>query len=167
VKRIDTVYVATRDTAPAKVLLPVAVVKHSVKKQGNVLTKMFSSQPDSSHYVTRIYRDTVMIPLGSIYITDSISGDTLIRNTISDIQTPTIREQITSVRKRAMLYAGLDIIGTKRQPFQLVGPHLSLKTKQDKLYTLGAMTGTFNRLTIDDVVWRAGVSFPIRLKRRR
>lgn len=96
-----------------------------------------------------------------------IINDTVYRNRITsrrlqtDFRIPNTNTTVTIEKKRNVVYMGASLVGTPLAPLYAVGGDLSLKTKDDRLYSVGAFT-TKNGA----IYYQAGFKAPIRLRKR-
>ena len=107
------------------------------------------------------YSDKQLVAGGSVLIEDSVYQNRITyRKLTTDLPTTTITNTITLKENRNVVYAGLGAIGNKDQ--LSVGGDLSLKTRNDNMYSAGAYISTTG-----SVQYQFGYKVPIRLKRRK
>lgn len=167
-KQLPTV-VTKIDTVVGKNL--VTIIRDTVYKPkiSNVVihhydtTKIFEENFCSD---TAIYSDTISVKYGKVIINDTISENTIHSRGFKIDQTlpptPTIvktaKETIT-LPKRSIFYLGFSGTGSKQNYFYSIGSDVSLKLKNDKIYSIGAS------LTIDNqILFGLGIKFPIKIK---
>lgn len=107
------------------------------------------------------YSDKQLVNGGSITIEDSLYQNRITnRRLITNIPTTTITNTITLKENRNVVYAGLGAIGNEKN--LSVGGDLSLKTRNDNMYSVGAfITKT------GDLQYQFMYKVPIRLKKRK
>lgn len=127
---------------------------------------MFIS-PGPTNEINRVihkayYSDTVKVSYGSVTITDTITDNRIIgRSVNADISVPTVTKTVTLTQpKRAILYGGLNVSGGPQNYLFSLGADLSLKTKNDRIYSAGVSLTRDNQ-----VLYGIGMKFPIRLKK--
>lgn len=115
------------------------------------------------YYSAKIYADTVGTKYGDIVVNDTISKNSVQgRSLYYDFQIPTVTRQITIREpKRTIMYAGAGVWGSDVSLLYGTEVNLSLKNKQDKIFSLKGMLDRQG-----NVVYGFGVSVPIRLKKR-
>lgn len=94
-------------------------------------------------FAKRVYIDSIKIDtLGFVLVKDTISQNRIIsRLTENHLSIPIIKETTTITNPpiyKTQLYYGFDIMGSKTEPINYFGANLLLKTKKDKIYTIGA-----------------------------
>lgn len=116
------------------------------------------------YFAHRLYEDTVKIDtLGFIIIKDDISQNRIVeRHTFLDYKVPTINKTTTiqlPYKPKTQVYAGFDIIGGTKG-LNYFGPNLLLKTKTDRIYTIGVGYNPNDRIN-----YKFGTEWKIRLKK--
>lgn len=115
-------------------------------------------------YATRVYRDTIAIDsIGYAYITDTISKNKIESRWFSaNYKLPIITKETTVVippKAKTQVYAGFEGVVNRNEPLSYFGPTLTLKTKKDGMYTLGAGYDLNGGVSI-----KAGILWKIKLK---
>lgn len=107
------------------------------------------------------YRDTVKVEHGSVTISDTISRNRITGRGVKVSQRlPVIRETVTLYQpKRNLVYLGVNVQGGPQNYLFAAGADLSLKTKNDRVYSAGVSVTRDNQ-----VLYQGGVRFPIRLR---
>lgn len=112
-------------------------------------------------YQKAFYSDTQRVKYGKVIINDSVHQNRITyRNFVADLNVPEVTNTITVAQKRNVVYLDFAGMGTISSPLYALGGGLTLKNKQDKLYSVGAMT-TIN----GDVYYTGKFSIPIRLRK--
>jgi hypothetical protein len=113
-------------------------------------------------YQKVFYSDTQTNKYGKIVIDDTVYKNRIAsRRVITDFKVPEVTNTVTLKQKRNVVYVGASAIGTIKTPLYAVGGDLSLKTKTDRMYTVGAYTTISGQ-----VYYSAGYKVPIRFKRK-
>lgn len=162
-----------RDTVPGQ--LKVIIDTHYVPKPYKVIDRQIITnidtvpvleQIDTSQIVIdyhrlRYYSDTVKIDYGSAIISDTVTENKITgRSVKATLQIPVIKETITLYQpKRNIVYFGLSAQGGPQNYLFAAGADLSLKTRNDRMYSAGVSLTRDNQ-----VLYGIGVKFPIRLR---
>lgn len=108
------------------------------------------------------YSDKQLVAGGSITIEDSLYQNRITsRRLITNLPTTTITNTITLKENRNVVYAGVNAVGNPTTPIYAIGADLSLKTRNDNVYSVGAFS-TKN----GELFYQVGYRVPIRLKKR-
>lgn len=116
-------------------------------------------------YFAKIYyEDTIKLDsYGYILIKDTISQNRILtRSSITNIIVPTIDKTITNTiypPLKNQVYFGFDLMGNKTNPINYFGLALSLKTKKEGLYNIGAGLTSNEGTTL-----KFGIQWKIKLK---
>jgi len=107
------------------------------------------------------YSDNQAVSGGSVLIEDTVHQNRIIsRKLTTNIPVTTITNTITLKENRNVVYFGVGAIGNQQS--LSVGGDLSLKTRNDNMYTAGAFISTNGGLQYQ-IMYRV----PIRLKKRK
>lgn len=159
---IDTHYVPK----PYKVVDK--VVETKVVKFDHFKTDTVYTHPDP-HGIKRFmldsafYSDTVNIDHGTAIINDTITENRIAgRGIKSTIQIPIIKETVTIFQPpRNIVYLGFSGTGSKQNFFYSIGTDLSLKTRNDRIYSAGV------NLTRDNqVLYEGGFKIPLKFSKK-
>ena len=114
-------------------------------------------------YQKVFYSDTQSITdYGKIIIQDTVYRNRITaRRLQTDFRIPNTNTTVTIERKRNVVYMGANVVGTPLAPLYAIGGDLSIKAKDDRIYTVGAFT-TKN----GTIYYQAGFKAPIRLRKR-
>lgn len=113
-------------------------------------------------YQKVFYSDTQTNKYGKIIIDDTVYRNRIAsRRVITDLKVPEVTTTVTLNQKRNIVYIGASALGTIAAPLYAIGGDLSLKTKTDRMYTVGAYTTKDGQ-----IYYLAGYKVPIRLKRK-
>lgn len=148
---LDTVYIPK----PYKVFVS---YKEFIKLPGEVIT---DTQWITTE--TRYYSDTIRNKLGAFVIDDTLANNKIIGRNLSatlNLPGPTVitETKILETPKKSIFYIGLNGTGSKQHYFYSIGPDFSLKTKNDKMYSIGVSVTTDNQF-----LFGAGFKIPIKL----
>jgi len=114
-------------------------------------------------YQKVFYSDTQTNKYGKIVIDDTIYKNRIAsRRVVTDIKIPEVTNTVTLVKKKNIVYIGAGALGSLESPLYAVGGDLSLKTKTDRMYTVGAYTTKDGK-----VYYAANYKVPIRFKKRK
>lgn len=115
----------------------------------------------ADYHGQRYYSDTMAIDHGTAVINDTVSQNRITGRSLKVSQRiPVIKETVTLYQpKRNIVYLGVNVQGGPQNYLFAAGADLSLKTKNDRIYSLGASVTRDNQ-----VLYQGGVRFPIRLK---
>lgn len=117
----------------------------------------------SRFYQKVFYSDTQTNKYGKIVIDDTIYRNRIAsRRIITDMKIPEVTNTVTLVKNRNVVYFGVSAVGSPTNPLYAVGGDISLKSRNAKMYSIGAFTtkeGT--------VYYQAGVKIPIRLIKQK
>lgn len=104
-------------------------------------------------------RDTGLNKYGKVIVNDTIHGNRITsRRLVTDLRIPEVTNTITLNQKRNVVYFDVNVLSSQNTPLVAIGGGLSLKSKNDKIYSAGAMT------TKDGTMYyTAGMKIPIRL----
>jgi len=123
----------------------------------------------SRFYQTAYYSDTIskrdtgLSKYGYIVVADSVSQNRITsRRLISNLKIPEVTNTITIQKNKIVLYAGVSAMGTLATPLYALGGDLSLKSRNGKIYTVGALTTKEG-----DMYYVAGFKVPIRLRKQK
>ena len=107
------------------------------------------------------YSDTQKVTHGSIIINDTVTRNRIVsRRLQTNITVPEITNTITLRQpKRLVMYFGVNGIGSQATPLFGAGVDLSVKWRDDRMFTIGAI------LNRNDIFYQTGVKWPIRLKK--
>lgn len=165
VEVVDTVYLDTT-TEVAYIPVPVKVVEPEVVYKTDTLETFEVVQVDTSqvlidYHRRRYYRDTVSIEYGTAIISDTITANRIAgRSVKTHLQIPVITSTVTVYQPpRNIVYLGFSATGSTQNYFYSIGADLSLKVKNDRIYSAGVNLTRDNQL-----LYQAGVKFPIRLR---
>ncbi len=97
-------------------------------------------QPGSTP-TTTYYSDTIPNKYGNFIVNDTLRGDSIIgRGIKTNISVPTITKTYTiQAQQRTIVYMGAGLIGNQGTPLFGTSANLALKTKNDKVYSIGAV----------------------------
>jgi len=113
-------------------------------------------------YQKVFYSDTQTNKYGKIVIDDTIYKNRIAsRRVITDIKVPEVTNTVTLLKKKNIVYIGASALGSLESPLYAVGGDLSLKTKTDRMYSVGAYTTKDGK-----VYYSAGYRVPIRFNRK-
>jgi len=152
-------------------------VKETIFKKGETIFKEeiiyvdVPSKVDTNlilkdYFAKVVYKDTLKLKdsLGYITITDTITKNSILNRLYNtSINKTTIKETlIVKDLPRNQLYVG-GLVGFDRTNIvNFLGPNLTLKTKKDKMFSLGGGLGLNKNLTI-----QAGMSWKISLRKKQ
>lgn len=154
---IDTQYVPK----PYKVVQYKPVFKTDTLELTEIV-QVDTSQIVLDYHRRRYYSDTVKIDFGHAIINDTVTENRIAgRGVKTNQRLPVIKETVTIFQPpRNILYLGFSGTGSKQNFFYSIGTDLSLKTRNDRIYSAGV------NLTRDNqVLFEGGVKFPIRLRK--
>lgn len=115
------------------------------------------------HLSTKYYSDTQSIKYGSLVINDTLNRNSIIGRGIRLSQRiPEIKTTYTiRAKQKTIFYLGADVYSNFNNPIWGVGANASLKLKNEKIYSLGAVLPQNN-----SVVYTFGFKIPIRLNKK-
>lgn len=137
-ERIDTVYIPR----PYAVYRP-GNVPEPLEKWDTIYIQEFDDlEKDliiNDYYSFYIYKDTIPNKYGNVVIEDTISRNKIIsRGVTTSLNIPEVTKTITLVQpKRAAVFIGADLFGSKEELAAGYGVNLSLKTKKDRIVEVG------------------------------
>ncbi len=134
---VDTVYVDK--IVPHKVYIP-GITKY-IPGDTVYIKDIDTTAVLNDYFAKRVYDDTIKLEgLGYVLIKDTISQNKIIsRITDGKYKIPVIiKETIIPIKPKNQVYVGIDFIGGPPNLLNYVGPSLTLKTKKDKMYSIGA-----------------------------
>lgn len=165
----DTVWmVAQGDTIYKPVPYTVTNTIHKTFYKTDTL-ETFEVQPTDTakiletFYQKVFYTDTQNVKYGKIIIDDTVYKNRIAsRRVITDLKIPEVTNTVTVVQKRNVVYAGASVLSTLEAPITAIGGDLSLKTKTDKMYSVGAFATKEGKM-----YYSFGYKVPIRLIKRK
>lgn len=148
--KIDTVYITIhiRDTVIIEKPVLIASIPDTVwqKEEENTPDSTYSgllnqyTELGNKYFTTNVFKNKFSIgDYGSVTVTDSIYGNWLMNSTLTtdlDILYPEITIERTNPPV-TQLYIGTTFTGSKITPLTAVYGNLLLKTKKDRLYSIG------------------------------
>lgn len=110
---------------------------------------------DTPKVITKYFEKVVYNDTGKNYVIhDTLSQNKIIsRQVFTDFKVPVITQG-----QRTQLYLGVMAQGNPLTPISGFGPSLMLKTKQDKIFEVGALYGN------GQIFYQAGIKFKISFK---
>lgn len=109
---------------------------------------------------TAYYRDSLPVSHGYAIIQDTVAGNRITgRNFRLNQSLPIVRETVAE-KKKNVVYLGLNAQGSKQNFFYSIGADVSLKAKNDRIYSLGVGVTKDNQL-----LYGAGFRWPVRLRK--
>jgi hypothetical protein len=135
----DTTYIVKRDTVKRYVpqvtaeIMPVHIL---LRDSVMVFKDVDTSAILRDYFTTRYYRDSTITQYGQVTVMDSVRENRIVsRSWLTAFKIPHIKETITE-KKRNQVYAGFSALSGQRA----IGAelNLSLKTKKDQVYEVGA-----------------------------
>ena len=123
-------------------------------------TVEISSHAISDYYSTRYYNDSVIDGRAKIYLRDTVTQNRIKGRGVMAIVNDTIIKEVVTLTqpKKMVAYFGVTGLGMNGNPFYAVGPDVSIKGANDKIYSAGALIKW---------VFSASYKIPIRLIKRR
>jgi hypothetical protein len=117
----------------------------------------------NEYFAARLYSDTLATKYGNVVVNDTIAENRIKGRSLNyDFGLPVVTRQITlREEKRTVAFVGAGIWGNQSSLLYGTEVNLSLKNKQDKIFSLKGMLDRHG-----NVVYGFGVSVPIRLKKR-
>lgn len=170
--RVDTLYLPAKiDTHYVPQPYKVVVYKPVLKFRTDTIEyhdgiDVFYLDADSvgaeQYYSVKYYSDTVKIDYGTAVIEDTVTQNQIAgRGVRTTMKIPMLTKTVTLFQpKRNIVYLGFSGTGSKQNFFYSIGTDISLKTKNDRMYTAGVNLTRDNQL-----LYQGGVKFPIRLKK--
>lgn len=109
------------------------------------------------------YNDVRSFKRGSVAISDTVTQNRIQGRSVKLLTADTVITNSTTLvqPKRLIVYAGFDLMGTRKNPFFGGTVDLSLKDIRDRMYLLG-----IGRTVQGNTIYKAGMKFPIRLKKK-
>lgn len=152
---IDTVYVPTKQTIykPGKTIYKETPVFVAMPREIDTTAIL------KDFYSKEVYKDTLKLKedLGYISVIDTISQNKIIGRTWNSQVNKIIVKETKIVKKMPINQFYIGAVGgfDKVNIVNFVGPTLVLKTKKDKLYSLGVGYGTNKQISIQGgIFWR-------------
>lgn len=109
------------------------------------------------------YSDTQTHQYGNIIIQDTVYKNRIAsRRLITNFKIPEVTNTITVKQNKNVVYVGLNAVGSAEAPLYAVGGDISLKSRNDKIYSVGAFTTKEGK-----VFYQAGFKVPVRLVKRK
>lgn len=92
------------------------------------------------YYEVAYYKDVKDIKRGTATIYDTVTQNRIVGRSLKVVVSDTtIREVITLTQpKRLILFFGVSATGSRKDPFHMAGMDLTLKGKNDRMYSVGA-----------------------------
>jgi hypothetical protein len=144
--KIDTVFVPVKDSSgwykpTVKVIRTVQPVRvDSFVQFDKVFVEVDTAAILKDYYSKVFYSDTTKTKYGNVIIKDTVTENRIsARQVITDFNIPVITKTVTQP-KRTQVYIGMNVQGMPASPITAFGPSIMLKTKQDKVIELGALT---------------------------
>lgn len=143
----DTVWVGHLDSSGWIRPIPTAIIPARVIHDTLEITStQWRDRPVDSlailkdYFATRVYKDTAATEYGNIYLEDSISQNRIkARRWKTDLRMPTVTNTVQDpAPARLQVYGGFSLSGNETSLLYGFGPELLLKTKNDKVYGIGA-----------------------------
>lgn len=163
VTKIDTVWVEK----PIEKLVYVPVEKTLIKYLPGEIKyiDVDTSAILEDYFSKRIFEDKIQLDsFGYVLVRDTVSQNKIIsRTTEGKYKFPTITTTTTITNPpiyKAKFFIGFDIEGNKTQPISYFGPNVTLVTKRDKLYSIGAGYGPN-----EEINYKFGMGFKIGKRR--
>ena len=114
-------------------------------------------------YQKVFYSDTQNIKYGKVIIDDTVYKNRIAsRRVVTDIKIPEVTNTVTLKKKKNIVYVGISAMGSMESPLYAVGGDLSLKTKTDRMYSVGAYTTKDGK-----IYYAAGYKAPIRFRKQK
>lgn len=168
--KVDTVWVIERgDTMyiPVPQKITNTIYKPLYKTDTLEITEVLPT--DTAAILARFYQkvfysDTQSIAdYGKLIISDTVYRNRIVsRRLQTDFRIPNTNTTVTVEKKRNVVYMGANLVGTPTNPIYAVGGDLSLKTKDDKIYSVGAFSTKSGA-----IYYQAGFRAPIRLRKKQ
>lgn len=168
--KVDTVWVIERgDTMyiPVPQKITNTIYKPLYKTDTLEITEVLPT--DTAAILARFYQkvfysDTQSIAdYGKLIISDTVYRNRIVsRRLQTDFRIPNTNTTVTVEKKRNVVYMGANLVGTPINPIYAVGGDLSLKTKDDKIYSVGAFSTKSGA-----IYYQAGFRAPIRLRKKQ
>lgn len=159
----------TKGKAPAPIEPLVNQPADSAKPKSAYVLYLESISQD--YYRRIFYADTLQYPYGKVYLSYSTYRnrvDTLKHH--ADFDIPQITKTVTIHQpKRTIGYIGWKVSGNAQSPLFSTGLRLSLKNKQEFIYSVGAdyiLDSRINAYNQDKLLLTIGADLPIRLSKR-
>lgn len=109
---------------------------------------------------TAYYRDSLPVSHGYAIIQDTVAGNRITgRNFRLNQALPVVKETVAE-KKRTVVYLGLNAQGSKQNFFYSIGADVSLKAKNDRIYSVGVGVTKDNQL-----LYGAGFKWPVRWRK--
>jgi hypothetical protein len=151
--KIDTVFVKVKDSSGwyrpnITTIEPGRIPANKPKPESVDSFPTFEEEPffvDTAailkdYYSKVFYSDTTKTRYGNVIIKDTVTENRIsARQVITDFNIPVITKTVTQP-KRTQVYIGMNVQGMPTSPITAFGPSIMLKTKQDKVIELGALT---------------------------
>jgi hypothetical protein len=167
--RHDTVWVVTQgDTIykPIPFSVTNTIYKPLYKTDTLEITEVLPTDTAAilSHFYQKVfYSDTQVNKYGKIIIDDTVFKNRIAsRRVITDLKIPEVTNTITLKQKRNVVYLGVGAMSSLEDFIYAVGGDVSLKTKTDKIYSVGAFATKEGKL-----YYQLGFKVPIHLIKQK
>ena len=159
---IDTVYVPEIIGVTNTVYTP--IYKTDTLETFEYITKnVDTAEILKRFYQKNYYSDTLSLVRGKIVIQDTVTRNMITYRRLQSFGTDTMIVKAVTLQqpKRIALYFGASVIGSRKDPFHMAGIDLSLKGKNDKMYSIGANVDRGGTL-----YGEFGLRIPVRLTKK-
>jgi hypothetical protein len=122
--------------------------------------KAVTAYPD--YMAVRYYSDTQRLARGTVIIQDSVTQNKIKLRRLQTFGTDTTITNTVTLKqpKRLVMYFGVSGMGSQKTPLFGAGMDLSVKWRDDRIFTTGVI------LNRNDIFYQAGVKWPIRLRKQ-
>lgn len=168
--KVDTIWAASKsDTVYIPQLLTVTHTKTIYQPVYRTDTlETFEVLPTDTaailarYYQKAFYSDTQKVQYGQVIIQDTVTTNRIVsRRFQTSFNIPVVEKTVTLTQpKRIIAYIGVSGIGSFQNPLYAIGGDFSLKGRNDRIYSIGAMA------TKDGAYYSAGFKLPIRLTKK-
>lgn len=158
--KYDTLYKQVRDTVKINVPVPfykkdnpIIPIRIDTVWQSSTDYRISDPKIDTQailkdYYATYYYSDTAHVQYGDIIINDNIEQNKIAsRKVFTDFKIPEVVKTITTPeKKRNQIYLGLNAFGSQDNYLYMAGLSALLKTKNDKIWEVGASYSIDNKI---------------------
>lgn len=107
--------------------------------------------------------DSVLRRYGYVLVNDSVHQNRITyRRVITNLKIPEVTNTVTLQKNKIVIYVGASVMGTPTAPLYAVGGDLSMKSRNGKIYSVGAMS-----TKTGEMYYKAELKAPIRLRRNK
>ena len=165
--KTDTVFVQSKkDTVYIPQLVTVYYPKEKIVSYPDPYPVYQKEKVDTTailkdFFAVRVYSDTAHAQYGQVIINDTVSQNKIVKRGLSyNFEMPVVTQQITlRAKPRTIVFVGAAAYGNQQSLLYGSEVNLSLKNKQDKIFSL---KGLLNK--DGNVYYGFGVSIPIKLR---